>query len=318
MSAPQAPHPLPLVILLLLALLGVNAQELFFNLAALREAVSKAHAGAKAPSLPYPPQPTPPPPPNPNPAACNTTHLSQARELHTLATTPGKTAILYIICHDEASREVALEAVHCMPQSLFPPQRDEEMYPADTAAHNPNAATAIPNSNHNPNPNPNRNPIPKPNHNHNPNQWVHILLIPSTVFFESIAYDLLLQRAEQWRSHGFVILATYKTMAQKGQTLTEIKRMLAVAASGGAGGGEGAGIPAAAPPPATAPPALLPATVPAWDVVPFLRSGSGMMSNCLYWHKKAYKVAWDGLLGGMNYSYPEVRGGAWGRGEGRE
>ena len=114
--------------------------------------------------------------------------------------------------------------------------------------------------------------------------WLHIKLIPSTPFFESILYTEVLQaEASAWRGLDFVITGTYKTVSgrvprwEHVQTFDEITRLLRVAKQGN------------------------------WDVVPFLRSGSGMMSNCLYWHKKGYKLAWDALLGAMNYSYPTIR-----------
>jgi len=114
--------------------------------------------------------------------------------------------------------------------------------------------------------------------------WLHIKLISSTPFFESILYTEVLQaEASAWRSLDYVITGTYKTVSgrvprwEHVQTFDEITRLLRVAKQGN------------------------------WDVVPFLRSGSGMMSNCLYWHKKGYKLAWDALLGAMNYSYPTIR-----------
>lgn len=44
-----------------------------------------------------------------------------------------------------------------------------------------------------------------------------------------------------------------------------------------------------------------------YDILPFLRSGSGMMSNCLYFHKQVYKTAWDALLLAMGYTEETIR-----------
>ena len=114
--------------------------------------------------------------------------------------------------------------------------------------------------------------------------WFHIQQITSTPFFESILYTEVLEtQSAVWRELDYVITGTYKTVSgrvrrwERVQTFEEITRLLHVARQGG------------------------------WDVVPFLRSGSGMMSNCLYWHKKGFKLAWDALLGAMNYSYPSIR-----------
>ena len=114
--------------------------------------------------------------------------------------------------------------------------------------------------------------------------WLKLQQITSTPFFESIVYTEVLQaRMAEWRNIDFVITGTYKTVSgrvrrwEHVQTFQEIARLLEVAKQGN------------------------------WDVVPFLRSGSGMMSNCLYWHKKGFKLAWDGILRAMNYSHQEVR-----------
>ena len=129
--------------------------------------------------------------------------------------------------------------------------------------------------------------------------WLQLRQISSTPFFESIVYsDVLHADAAAWSSlppssssssssssaqPDFVITGTYKTVSgrvrrwEHVQTFDEIARLLVVAKEG------------------------------SWDVVPFLRSGSGMMSNCMYWHKKGYRLAWDALLGAMNYTHAEIR-----------
>lgn len=114
--------------------------------------------------------------------------------------------------------------------------------------------------------------------------WLNIAQISSTAFFESILYvEVLLANRNTWKDYDYVITGTYKTVSgrvprwEHVQTFNEIHRLLNVAKSGD------------------------------WDVVPFLRSGSGMMSNCLYWHKKAYKHAWDALLEAMNYTTGSIR-----------
>lgn len=44
-----------------------------------------------------------------------------------------------------------------------------------------------------------------------------------------------------------------------------------------------------------------------WDIVPFLRSGSGNMGFSTYFHKVTFKEAWDGLLQALGYSNDIIR-----------
>lgn len=73
------------------------------------------------------------------------------------------------------------------------------------------------------------------------------------------------------------MIGTYKSVLSKGQTLDEMLRLLKVAKEGN------------------------------WDIVPFLRSGSGNMGFSLYFHKQGFKDAWDALLTALGYSMDVIR-----------
>lgn len=110
--------------------------------------------------------------------------------------------------------------------------------------------------------------------------WIKVIRINSTVFFESIMYrDVLPQLQHEWENYDYVITGTYKTVTQKGQSLHAIKNLLLAAKN----------------------------KEHKYDILPFLRSGSGTMSFCLYWHKKIFKVTWDALLSEMGYNYNTIR-----------
>lgn len=217
-----------LVAALLLTALGSRGQELYPTLADLRAGLTRPLTS----------------PADPSAAPCNASERAEAASLHALATSPGSTALLYIIAHDASSMQTALALTRCLRL-------------VSNAAPSPAA------------PNANTSALSR--------DWVRVQLIPSTVFFESVAYSLLLESRGSWAHFDYVVTATYKTMSQKGQTVAEMTRLLRVARDG------------------------------QWDAVPFLRSGSGMMSNCLYWHKKPYKRAWDAVLAALNYTSADIR-----------
>ena len=108
--------------------------------------------------------------------------------------------------------------------------------------------------------------------------WIHMKKVRSTPFFESMLYpDILLPSKQQWIKLDYVITGTYKSVDEKGMTIKEVYRLLNIAREGD------------------------------WDIVPFLRSGSGMMSFSLYFHKQPFKDAWDALLLEMGYSETMIR-----------
>eukprot|EP01036_Dinobryon_divergens_P027187 gene27187-35916_t len=115
-------------------------------------------------------------------------------------------------------------------------------------------------------------------------RWVKSVRIPNTVFFESIIYrEIFPKLRTEWESLDFVITGTYKTVAKQlhyngfTQNQAQIKFFLDVAKNG------------------------------QYDVVPFLRSGSGTMSFCMYWHGKPFKEAWTALLNSLGYSTALIR-----------
>jgi hypothetical protein len=103
--------------------------------------------------------------------------------------------------------------------------------------------------------------------------WIHPVRVNSTVFFESVIYrDIFPAYQKEWENLDYVATGTYKTVAKQlhynkfNQGLDVIQSSLQVAHDGD------------------------------YDIVPFLRSGSGTMSFCLYFHGKPFKAAWDALL----------------------
>jgi hypothetical protein len=108
--------------------------------------------------------------------------------------------------------------------------------------------------------------------------WVHVTQINSTPFFETIMYrDVLAPRLAEWQDRDYIITGTYKSMEQKGETVEEIARLLAVAKRGN------------------------------WDIIPFLRSGAKNMEFSLYFHRQPFKTAWDMLLKKLGYSEERIR-----------
>jgi hypothetical protein len=114
--------------------------------------------------------------------------------------------------------------------------------------------------------------------------WVEPVMIRSTAFFESTIYrDVFPPLFAQWDQLDYVITGTYKTVAKQlhyngfTQSLDQIKQLLQVARDGD------------------------------YDVLPFLRSGSGTMSFCLYFHGPGFKLAWDALLLELGYSVTTIR-----------
>lgn len=115
-------------------------------------------------------------------------------------------------------------------------------------------------------------------------KWVNSFQIPSTPFFESIVYqEIFPKRQNEWENKDYVITATYKTLTtslhynQYQQSLSTVMEMLDVAYEGN------------------------------YDIVPFLRSGSGMMSFCKYWHGNDYAHAWYALLQAMGYDLNTIK-----------
>jgi len=114
--------------------------------------------------------------------------------------------------------------------------------------------------------------------------WIQPVRINSTVFFESIIYkDIFPVYQKEWEDLDYVVTATYKTVAKHlhynkyTQSLDLIQDSLRIARDGD------------------------------FDVVPFLRSGSGTMSFCLYFHGKPFRAAWDALLLELGYPLPVIR-----------
>lgn len=114
--------------------------------------------------------------------------------------------------------------------------------------------------------------------------WIQPVMINSTVFFESIIYrDVFLPYEAEWAQYDYVITATYKTVGKQlhyngfTQSLQQIEQLLLVARRG------------------------------EYDIIPFLRSGSGTMSFCMYFHGKPFRRAWDALLTELGYSLPLIR-----------
>jgi hypothetical protein len=114
--------------------------------------------------------------------------------------------------------------------------------------------------------------------------WIHPVRVNSTVFFESVIYsDIFPAYQKEWENLDYVATGTYKTVAKQlhynkfNQGLDVIQSSLQVAHDGD------------------------------YDIVPFLRSGSGTMSFCLYFHGKPFKAAWDALLLELGYSLAVIR-----------
>lgn len=114
--------------------------------------------------------------------------------------------------------------------------------------------------------------------------WIQPVRINSSVFFESVLYrDVFPPYQKEWEDLDYVITATYKTVAKQlqynkyTQSLDLIQDTLRIAREGD------------------------------YDIVPFLRSGSGTMSFCLYHHGKSFRAAWDALLVELGYSVALIR-----------
>lgn len=114
--------------------------------------------------------------------------------------------------------------------------------------------------------------------------WIQPVRINSSVFFESVIYrDVFPPYQKEWEDLDYVITATYKTVAKQlqynkyTQSLDLIQDSLRIAREGD------------------------------YDIVPFLRSGSGTMSFCLYHHGKPFRAAWDALLVELGYSLAVIR-----------
>jgi hypothetical protein len=110
------------------------------------------------------------------------------------------------------------------------------------------------------------------------NSWIYSTQITSSVFFESIVYQTVFPFFEkEYLSKEYVITATYKTLTRSlhynsyQQTINQILDMLIIAKQG------------------------------SYDILPFLRSGSGLISFCTYWHGNNFKIAWYELLQGLGY-----------------
>ena len=114
--------------------------------------------------------------------------------------------------------------------------------------------------------------------------WIQPVRINSSVFFESVIYrDVFPPYQKEWEDLDYVVTATYKTVAKQlaynkyTQSLELIQNSLQIARDGN------------------------------FDIVPFLRSGSGTMSFCLYHHGKPFRAAWDALLVELGYSLSLIR-----------
>jgi hypothetical protein len=106
--------------------------------------------------------------------------------------------------------------------------------------------------------------------------WIQPVRIASSVFFESIIYrELFPPYMTEWENLDFVVSGTYKTVGKQlhynkfNQNLELIQASLQIARDGN------------------------------YDIVPFLRSGSGTMSFCAYFHGKQFKVT--GLAYNQNF-----------------
>jgi hypothetical protein len=120
----------------------------------------------------------------------------------------------------------------------------------------------------------------------NASQYIQILMISSTVYFESYVYQQYFPKLiATWElsSYDYIITATYKTMTKTlhynayTQSLQQIYEYLVLAKSDH------------------------------YDLIPFLRSGSEMMEFVNYWHGSQFPKAWDSLLLRMGYNISMIR-----------
>lgn len=117
--------------------------------------------------------------------------------------------------------------------------------------------------------------------------WIKVVRLNGTKFFESSMYrDILPQRRAEWADRSkvdYVITATYKTVSKQlhynkfTQDLAMIKELLKAARDGD------------------------------WDIIPFLRSGSGNMSFSSYHHGKGFRQCWDAILKAIGFSNDSIR-----------
>lgn len=105
-----------------------------------------------------------------------------------------------------------------------------------------------------------------------------MLLLVSSAYMTVSQYCVLIHIHTLLHIYNACI-GTYKSMSEKSQSVKDVHNLLQYAKVSGH----------------------------AYDVLPFLRSGSGMMSDCLHSRKQVYKTAWDALLLAMGYTEETIR-----------
>jgi hypothetical protein len=109
-------------------------------------------------------------------------------------------------------------------------------------------------------------------------QWMKLVMIPSTPFFESIIFkEILPNLMSKLLEYDYVIIGTYKGLKYKGQTLSTMFSLLQYAKTY------------------------------QYDVIPFFRSRYSSMKRAVFHHRRSYRNAWDALLTEMNYSLHDIR-----------
>lgn len=111
--------------------------------------------------------------------------------------------------------------------------------------------------------------------------WVKRMHIPTTHFFHGIAYlEALPKKMNEWINMDYVIIQTPDHLTSGNHYkvgLNDIKKLLKAGKQND------------------------------YDLIPFYRTRSGLMSSAVRFHGEAFRNVWEALLLRMGYSYSDIR-----------
>ena len=105
-------------------------------------------------------------------------------------------------------------------------------------------------------------------------EWVYVLRLGSSKFFESVAYNYFLRNMNDWIDYDYIVVTTYKTIELAAHNM---KRL------------------------------LIHIHENEYDCIPFLRSYASFLDQARHRHGFTIIKAWDLLLLKMGYSIKEIR-----------
>jgi len=105
-------------------------------------------------------------------------------------------------------------------------------------------------------------------------EWVYVLRLGSSKFFESVAYNFFIRNVKDWFHYDYIVVTTYKTIELAAHNMRRL---------------------------------LIHIHEKGYDCIPFLRSYANFLDQARHRHGVIIIKAWDLLLLKMGYSLKDIR-----------